>query len=117
MPDPRPPAVRVQNQEICRDSQSSGSAFTVAYIRPRAPLSPRRPGAVTLRGNGRPGGGSARAKSHARELPLPPAARAAATHAVPANTAGHAGFGEPSREPPATDSERRHAIPGDRICS
>jgi hypothetical protein len=56
-------------------------------------------------------------------LPLPPAARAPATHAVLAiifdrlSIAGHAGFVEPNREPTATDSERRHAISGDRIRS
>ena len=33
------------------------------------------------------------------------------------NTAGHVGFGEPNREPTATDSKRRHAISDDRICS
>jgi hypothetical protein len=46
-------------------------------------------------------------------LPLPPAARLLATHTVLAimfdhlNAARRAGFGEPNREPTATDSERR----------
>ena len=64
-----------------------------------------------------------RAKSHAAMLSLPSTAWVPATRSVLAivfsrlNPAGHAGLGEPNREPTATDSKRRRATSSDRICS
>src|SRR5262249_43830278 len=60
---------------------------------------------------------------HVGTLAMSPTVRLLATHVALAimfghlNTARHAGFGEPNREPAATDSERRKATPGDYRCS
>jgi len=66
---------------------------------------------------------TARAKSHTRDAVAAVTARLLATYAAVASTfahlktAVHAGFGEPNREPAATDSERRQAISGNHRCS